>query len=68
MFDYLRREIFHLFEFFIFLHPKLKRPSAMVYILSNFENSEDIYKEVTSPMSGYQCQSKYAGFTVELQY
>ena len=40
----------------------------MVYILSNFENSEDMYKEVTSPMSGYQCQSKDAGFTMKLQY
>ena len=68
MFDYLKREIFNLFKFFIFVHPKLKRPSAMVYILSNFENSEDMYKEVTSPMSGYQCQSKDAGFTVKLQY
>ena len=42
MFDYLKREIFNLFNFFIFVHPKLKRPSAMVYILSNFENSEDM--------------------------
>ena len=32
----------------------------MVYILSNFENSENRYKEVTSPMSGYPGQSKDA--------
>ena len=35
----------------VFLQPAVKRPSAMVYILSNFENSENIYKEVTSQMT-----------------
>ena len=34
------------------MHPKVKRPSSMV--LSNFENSGNKYKEVISPMSGYQ--------------
>ena len=33
----------------IFLNPKVKRPSASVYILSNFENSENRCKEVESP-------------------
>ena len=54
MFDYLRREISNLFKFFIFLHPKLKRPSAMVYILSNFENSEDkSYVRVSMSVKGW---------------
>ena len=35
----------------------------MVYILSNFENSESRYKEVPVPMSGYKGQSKGARFT-----
>ena len=40
----------------------------MVYILSNLENSENRYKEVTSPMSGYQSQSKEARITMKKQY
>ena len=52
----------------MFLHPKVKKPSAMVYILSNFENSENRYKEVTSPISRYQGQSKGARFTMKIIY
>ena len=41
----------------------------MVYILFNFENSENRYKGGDkSPMSGYQGQSKDARFTMKLQY
>ena len=40
----------------------------MVYILPNFENSEKWYKEVTSPMSGYQGQSKDAKFTKKIRF
>ena len=38
----------------------------MVYILSNFGNSENRYKDVTSPMSVYQGQSKGAIFTMKI--
>ena len=65
MFDYLRRKIVYSFKL-SFLHPKVKRPSAMVY--SNSENSENRYKEVISPMSGYQGQSKGARCTVKIRY
>ena len=36
----------------IFLHSKVKRPSVMVYILSNFDNSENRQKELIGPNSG----------------
>ena len=52
----------------VFLHPEVKRPSAMVYILWNFENSENMYEEVTSQMSGCQGQSKGARFTIKIGY
>ena len=42
----------------IFLQPKIKRPGVIVYILSNFENLGNRYKEVTSPISGYQGHPK----------
>ena len=38
----------------IFLRPKVNRPSTMVCILSALENSENRYKDVTSPTSQYQ--------------
>lgn len=47
----------------MFLHPKAKRSSAMVYNLPNLENSENRYKEVISPISRYQGQSKNAKFS-----
>ena len=40
----------------MFLHSKVKRPSAM--FLSNFEISEKKYNELTSPISGHQGQLK----------
>ena len=58
--------MFYSFKLFIFI--QIYIPSAMVYILSNLENSENRYKEVTSPMSGYQSQSKEARITMKKQY
>ena len=64
MFNCLRGKIFYSFTD-IFLHPKVKRPSPIIYILSKFENSENRYTEVTSLMSGYQAQSRAARFTIK---
>ena len=47
MFDYLRRKILYSFKLSYFYTQKVKRPSAMVYISSNFENSENRCKEDT---------------------
>ena len=55
-------------EIAIVLQPKVKRPSAMVYILSTYENSENRYKEATIPMWGYQGQTKGATFTMKIRY
>ena len=44
----------------MFLHLKVMRPSAVV--LSNCENLEHRYKEVTSPMSAYPGRLKVAKF------
>ena len=66
MFDYLRRNMFYLICHIF--HPEVKRPSAMDYILSNFEISENRYKEVTSSISGYQDQSKGARVTMKIRY
>ena len=52
----------------IFLHRKVKKPGEKVYILLNFENSENRCKEVTSPISGHNVQSKGARFTMKIQY
>ena len=38
----------------MYLHPKLIRPIAMVYVLSNFKNSGDKCNEVKSPVPGFQ--------------
>ena len=55
MFDFLRIKIFH--SFIIFVHPKGKRPSAMVSL--NFETGT---KGWLSPMSESQGQLKGARF------
>ena len=55
-------------EIAIVLQPKVKRPSAMVYILSTYEIPENKYKEATIPMSGYQGQTKGATFTMKIRY
>ena len=52
----------------VLLHPEVKSPSAIVYILSNFENAENMCGEVTSQMSGCQGQSKDARFTIKIRY
>ena len=41
------------------------RPSTV--FLSNFENLEHRYKEVTSPMSAYSRQLKVARFTKKMR-
>ena len=48
----------------MFLHLKVMRPSAVV--LSNCENLEHRYKEVTSPMSAYPGRLKVAKFTKKM--
>ena len=49
----------------MFLHPKVMKPSAVV--LSNFENLEHMYKEVTSRMPAYPGRLKVARFTKKMR-
>ena len=62
MFDHLRSKIFYSIKFsYFYTKNKETKCNGLHFI-------ENMCKEVTSPMSGYQCQSKGARFTKKIRH